>query len=237
MKTPLACLSLVACAFASCDKSAEQTGSGSAAPEKTRTERRESSPMITEKTKPAPRETSAAIANRPIDPPLSHTLDASMIRPAGTLQDDPSWQTLTAEQKMEKFKANGIDRMPKYVSDQILADATKSGEPESQVLFITEQSAAWHHINAFRESTTGIPDHMKAALLERLSAKRGTSWIDMIPEFNEQIAASVVVDEMRAKGIPGMPPDESQDFFIMAIEKYGPDYKAILAAAKQSATK
>jgi len=158
-----------------------------------------------------------------------------MIRPAGTAPDDGSWETLTAEQMLEKFNSNGITNIPRYVSEQILADATSAGTPEDQVRFITEQSAAWHHINGFKESTDGIPEHMKMALLENLSRKHVNSWKDMIPELDEQVAASDKVAELRSKGIPGMTPDESQDFFIHALEKYGPDYKRILSAANQSA--
>ena len=237
MKAQIACLSLAAFAFASCDKSADKTNSDNAPSKNPQVEHRANAPTIAEKIASGRQDAPGANISRPIDPPISHPVDASMIRPSGTLPDDASWQTLTAEQKMEKFKANGIARMPRYVSDLILADATKAGEAENQVVFITEQSAAWHHIDTFKESGTGIPDHMKMALLERLSTKHGTSWIDMIPELDEQIAASVKVDELRANGIPGMSPDESQDFLIKAIEKYGPDYKAILSAANQNARK
>ena len=158
-----------------------------------------------------------------------------MIRPAGISPDDGSWETLTAGQMLETFNSNGIARIPGYVSDQILADATSAGTPEDQVRFITEQSAAWHRINGFKESTDGIPEHMKMALIESLSRKHGNSWKDMIPDLDEQVAASVKVDELRSKGIPGMTPDESQDLIIEALEKYGPDYKRILSIANQSA--
>ncbi len=59
----------------------------------------------------------------------------------------------------------------------------------------------------------------------------------MVPELDEQIAASARVMEFRLKGIPGLSPDESQDLIIEAIEKHGPDYKAILSVIDQSAGK
>jgi hypothetical protein len=173
MKPNFACLSLVAFAFTSCDKSETKPKPDDASSQKPRMETRAEAPAITRKIAPARRESSPAGINQTIDQPLSHPVDASMIRPAGTAPDDASWDTLTAGQKIEKFTSSGIARMPRYASDMILADATKAGEAENQVLFITEQSAAWHHINAFKESDTGMPDHMKMALLERLSRKHG----------------------------------------------------------------
>ena len=56
-----------------------------------------------------------------------------------------------------------------------------------------------------------MPDHMKLVLLEKLSKKHGESWMDMVPEVDEQLAASAKVMELRLNGIPGMSPDESQD--------------------------
>jgi hypothetical protein len=232
MKAQIACLSLAAFAFASCEKSGEKTNSDNTQAKRPQVEHRANAPTIAEKTAPARRHTPDA---NTIAPPASHPVDASMIRPAGTAPDDGSWETLTAEQMLEKFNSNGIYRIPKYVSEQILADATSAGTPEDQVRFITEQSAAWHHINGFKKSTDGIPEHMKMALIESLSKKHGNSWKDMIPELDEQVAASDKVAELRSKGIPGMTPDESQDFFIQALGKYGPDYKRILSIANQSA--
>ena len=237
MKAKLACLSLAACAFASCEKSETKANPDDTSSRKPRMENRAEAPTIAEKPAPARRDAPEANTSRAIDPPISHPVDASMIRPTGTASDDTSWPSLTAEQKIEKFNSSGITRIPKDVSDPILADATNVGSAEDQVRFITEQAAAWHHINGFRESIHAIPDHMKMALLERLSKKHGSSWKDMAPELDEQIAASVKVDALRSEGIPGMSPDESQDFLIKAIEKYGPDYKAILAAANQNANK
>jgi hypothetical protein len=78
---------------------------------------------------------------------------------------------------------------------------------------------------------------MRTALLEKLSMKHGESWKDMVPELDEQVAASARVMELRLKGIPGMSPDESQDLIIHALEKHGSDYKAILSIAEQSAGK
>ena len=138
---------------------------------------------------------------------------------------------------IEKFTSSGIARIPKDVSDKIIADATKTGASEDQVNIITQQAAAWHHINKFKEDATDIPDHMRMALLEKLATKHGDSWINMVPELDEQVAASAKVMELRLKGIPGMSPDESQDLIIKAIEKYGSDYKAILTVAEQSAKK
>lgn len=191
--------------------------------------------MIGEKTAPARHDASDANTANALVPSARHPVDASMIRPVGTAPEDASWETLTAEQMFETFNSNGIARIPSYVSDQILADATSAGPSEDQVRFITEQSAAWHRINGFKESINGIPEHMKKALIENLSRKHGNSWKDMIPELDEQVAASVKVDELRLIGIPGMTPDESQDFLIHALEKHGPDYKRILSIANQSA--
>jgi hypothetical protein len=56
----------------------------------------------------------------------------------------------------------------------------------------------------------------------------------MVPELDEQVAASVRVMEIRLNGIPGMSPDESQDLLIKALETHGPDYKTILSIAGQS---
>jgi hypothetical protein len=159
-----------------------------------------------------------------------------MIRPAGTAPDDTSWEKLPAARKIEMFNSNGISRIPRHVSESILADAARNGAAEDQVSHIANQSAAWHHINAFRENSP-IPDHMRMALLEQLSQKHGSSWIDMMPELNEQVAASAKVDELRTNGIPGMNPDESQDLIILALEEHGPDYKAILSFVEQRAGK
>jgi hypothetical protein len=59
----------------------------------------------------------------------------------------------------------------------------------------------------------------------------------MVPEIEEQIAASRKVMEFRMKGIPGMSADESHDLMIQAIERYGADYKSILSIAEKSAKK
>jgi hypothetical protein len=237
MKAKLTCLSLAAFAFASCDKSGEKANSGNIPSKKPQQEHRANAPTIAEKTAPARPHTPRANTSRAIDPPVSHPVEASMIRPTGTAPDDAAWESLTAEQKLEQFRSRGITRVPKYVSEQILADASSAGTPEDQVRFITEQSAAWHHINKFRESDSAIPEHMKMMLLERISGKHGNSWKDMIPELDEQVAAGAKVDELRANGIPGMTPDESQDFLIHALEKYGPDYKTILSIVQQDAGK
>jgi hypothetical protein len=234
MQTKLACLSLAAFIFASCDKSENKAKPDDTSTIKPRTETRADAPTIAEKIAPVWPDSPAP---KTIDPPLRYPVDASMIRPAGTAPDDASWDALTAEQKISKFTSSGIARMPKDISGKVIADATKTGAPEDQINIITRQAAAWHHINKFKEDAIGIPDHMRTALLEKLATKHGESWIDMVPELDEQVAASIKVSELRGKGIPGLSADESQDIFIHAIEKYGPDYKAILSAAEQSIKK
>jgi hypothetical protein len=232
MKTQLACLSLAALAFTSCDKSGTKTNPDDTSSKEPQLKTRADRPDIAEKPASAPR---AAPAANTIDPPISRPVDVSMIRPAGTTPEDASWETLTAGQKIEKFHSSGIAQMPKDVSDKIITDATNAVTPEEQLQFIIQQSAAWHHINQFKEDTSDIPDHMRMALLERLATKHGESWKDMVPELDEQVAASAQVMKLRMDGIPGMTADESQDFIINALEKYGPDYKTILSVANQSA--
>jgi hypothetical protein len=231
MKIKLTCLSLSVFLFSSCDKSGTAGKPESTSSNKPQIENRAEAPTTAEKP--------AAVANPRItnDPPLSHPVTVEMIRAAGTTADDGSWESLTAEQRIEKFKSSGIAHLPKYVSDKILGDATKADNPEDQVNFIYQQAAAWHHINEFKESINDIPDHMKVTLLERLSKKHGASWKDVTTELDEQVAASVRVMELRLNGIPGMSPDESQDLIISALEKHGPDYKTILTIADQSAKK
>jgi hypothetical protein len=225
------CLTLATCLIASCGKNESKTRPAEASSRKTRTENRVDAPVVARETTPA------ANASSVIDPPISHPVDAMMIRPAGTVSGDTSWDLLTAEQRIEKFKSSGISRVPKDVSDKILAAAAAADSPEQQLLFITGQAAAWHHINNFKESEAGPPQHMKTALLERLAVKHDKSWMDMMPELEEQLAASIKVTEMRVNGIPGMTLDETHDLLMNAIEKYGPDYKTILAIAEQSAGK
>lgn len=238
MQNKLTCLSLAALVFASCDKSETKTKPDDSSSKKPQVENRTAAPTIAEKTKLAlPESPSLNTIPNIIDPPLSHPVDASMIRPAGSGPDDGSWETLTAEQMIEKFNASGIARVPKEISDKILADASIAETADLQFNIITQQAAAWHHVNKFKEDAVGIPDHMRMALLDRLATKHGDSWINMLPELDEQVAASVKVMDLRLNGIPGLSPDESQDLIIKAIEKYGPDYKAILSVAEQSAKK
>lgn len=234
MKTKLACLTLATFVFASCDKSETAAKPDDASSKKPQTENRTAAPAIAEKPAPARPDTPAPNI---IDPPLSHPVTAEMIKPAGTAPDDTSWETLTAEQKIEKFNAKGITRMPKDVSDKLLANATSAGTAEIQVQFITQQAAAWHQINEFKLGVNDIPEHMRMSLLEKLSAKHGNSWRDMVPELEEQMAASRKVMDLRLNGIPGMSADESQDLFIKAMEQYGSDYKTILSVAEQNAKK
>ncbi len=237
MKAKLTCLSLAVFAFASCDKSETTAKPDDTSSKKPQTETRADAPTIAEKPAPTRSDLPDINTGNTIDPPIIHPATAEMIRPAGTAPEDTSWETLTAEQRIEKFTSSGITRMPKNISDKILVDASKAGAPEDQVNIITQLAAAWHHINQFKEDAVGIPDHMRMTLLERLAAKHGDSWMDMVPDLDEQVAASVRVDEFRSNGIPGLSPDESQDIIIKAIEKYGPDYKTILSIAEQSAKK
>jgi hypothetical protein len=237
MEMKLACLSLAAFILASCDKSGTAANPDDTSPEKPRVENRVEAPAGAARTKPRLRDAPDARTGSAIAPPARQPVDASMIRPAGTAPEDSSWETLTAEQRIGNFNSSGIARMPEDISDKILRDATSAGTPEDQVHFITQQAAAWHHINEFKEGINDIPDHMKLALLESLARKHGDSWKDMVPELDEQVAASVRVMELRLKGIPGMSPDESQDLLINAMEKHGSDYKTILSIANQSAGK
>lgn len=237
MKPNFACLSLAAFVFASCDKNETKPKPDDTASKKPRMENRANAPTIAEKLAPARHDSPAAYTSKTIDRPLSHPVDATMIRPVHTAPDDASWETLTAEQRIEKFTSSGIDRVPEDISDKILSDATSAGSPEDQLKLIIQQAAAWHHINELEEDPAGIPNHMKMALLESLSRKHGESWMDMVTELDEQVAASNKVNKLRAQGIPGMSPDESQDFIIIALGKYGPDYKAILSVIDQSTRK
>lgn len=237
MKAKLACLSLAVFVFASCNKSGEKANPDETSSKTPQMENRADAPTIAEKPAHGRSDAPDASTRNTIDPPISHPVDASMIRPAGTAAGDASWERLTAEQRIEKFNSSGIARIPKNISDKILGDASNADTPENQVLFITQQAAAWHHINKFKEDVAGIPEHMRMTLLERLSMKHGASWKDMVPELDEQVAASARVDELRVNGIPGMSPDESQELLINALEKYGPDYKTILSIADQNARK
>lgn len=237
METKLVCLSLAAFVFASCDKSTTKAKPDDTSSNKPRVENRAHAPTIAEKTAPARRDSPAAETQNTIDPPLSHPVTAEMIRPAGSGPDDGSWQTLTAEQRVGKFNSSGIARISKNVSDKILSDATSAGNPEDQLNFITQQAAAWHHITKFQKDATGIPEHMRMALVERLFEKHGDSWKDMVPELNEQVDASARVSELRWKGIPGMSPEESQDLILNLLERHGPDYKTILSIAEQNSKK
>jgi hypothetical protein len=218
MQIKFTILALAACLFASCDKGGKTTESDSPSSKKPQVENRTSAPTNKEKT--------AQAAN---DPTSGNPADTA---PAAASSAPP-----TPEQMIARFKSDGIAGVPKDVADTIIEKATRDKTPEEQVRFITEQSAAWQHINRFTESINNIPDHMKRMLLERLSTKHGDSWKDMAIELDEQVAASAKVDELRAKGISGMTPDESQDFIIQALEKHGPDYKTIVSIADQSAGK
>jgi hypothetical protein len=238
MQNKLTCLSLAALLFASCDKSETKTSPGESSSKKPQVETRAETPAIAEKTTPAPPDSPApsTIPNI-IDPPLSYPVTAEMIRPAGTAPTDAPWETLTPEERIAKFNSSGIARIPKDISDKIIADAAKAETADLKISIISQQAAAWHHINHFKEDSVAIPDHVRMALLEKLMAKHGDAWINMVPELDEQVAASARVDELRANGIPGLSADESQDIIIKAIERYGADYKAILSVAERSAKK
>lgn len=236
MKTQLVCLSITAIALASCDNSQSKATPDDKSTQKPRMETRTETPAMAEKPAPAASDASATNTRNTIPPPLSHTFGAESIRPAGPARDDGPWESLTPEQKIEKFRSSGIARMPKDISDKILANASKVGAPRDQVNRITQEAVAWHRINSFRENSSDrMPDHMKSALLEKLGEKHGHSWLEMVPELEEQVAANIRVDNLRTNGIPGLSRDESEDIIIQAIEKFGPDYKAILSFAEQSA--
>jgi len=236
MQTKLACLSLAALAFASCDKSGTKVTPDDSSSKKPQMETRAGTPTIAEKPAPARHDLPDSSTRKPIDPPIIHPDDASMIRPAGTAPGD-AWDSLTAQQMIDKFNASGIARIPKDISDKILTEASKNGTAEDKVQIITRQAAAWHHINGFKEGVNDMPEHMRLTLLERLATKHGDSWMNMVPELDEQVAASVKVMELRLNGIPGMSPDDSQELLINALEKHGPEYKTILSIANQSAGK
>lgn len=141
------------------------------------------------------------------------------------------------EKMIEKFRSEGITGIPKDVVDAIIRKSEHAENAEEQLSIINDEAAAWRRIDGFKENEIVMPDHMKRSLLEKLSAKHGDAWAEMAFELDEQIAASTKLDELRANGIPGMTPDESQDLIIQALEKHGADYKAILALANQSAKK
>lgn len=215
MKPGFACLSFAAFALVSCDKSREQTQpAGTSTPPKTQVETKAAVPKIT--------------------PPTAPAQNAS---PQGGAPAKQASEPLTAEQTIATYKSNGIPGIPRHISDKILADAAKTESYDDQLNIITQQTAAWRHINTFSESDGPIPEHMRRMLLERLYSKHGDSWINMVPELDEQIAASAKVDQLRANGIPGLSEDESQELIISAMVKYGPDYKAIVAFAEQAAKK
>ena len=237
MKTKITCLSLAAFVFASCDKSPSKAKPDDTSSKDPRMETGAAAPTITEKPAPAPRDSPADNTRRPIDPPLSHPVTAEIIRPAGTAPDDHAWESLTPEQRIEKFNSSGIARMPKAISTKILADASNSAPPQEQLNIITQQAVAWHRINHFMEESHSMPEHMKKALFEKLIAKHSDAWVNMLPELEEQIAASIRVDEFRSKGIPGLTPDETHELMIKAIEDHGCDYKTILSIAEQAAKK
>ncbi len=236
MKTQITCLSFAAFLFASCDKSQSKAKPDDTSSRNPRMETGAAAPTNTEEPAPAQRDSSADNTRRPIDPPLSHPVTAEIIRPAGTGPDDHAWKSFTPEQKIEKFNSSGIARTPKNISDKILANVSKDTPPQDQFNIITQQAASWHRINYFKENHS-MPDHLKAALLEKLVAKHGDSWIDMLPELDEQIAASIRVGEFRLNGIPGLSPDETHELMIKAIEDHGCDYKTILSIAEQAARK
>lgn len=237
MKTLLTCLSLAAFVFASCDKIQRKVNPDDTASKNPRAETGAAVSTITEKPAPAQGDSPADNTRRPIDPPLSHPVTAEIIRPAGIAPDDPSWESLSPEQRIEKFTSSGITRMPKVISAKILADASKSASPRDQFNIITQQAAAWHRINHFMEDSHSMPEHMKTALFAKLVAKHGDEWANMLLDLEEQIATSVRVDEFRLNGIPGLTPDETHELMIKAIEDYGSDYKKILSVAEQAARK
>jgi hypothetical protein len=237
MKAELASLSLAAFLFVSCDKSGTKANPDETSSKIPQQANPAGAPTAAEKAAHTQRDLPGTGIRSAIASPLSHPFSAEMIRTAGTAPEDGAWQALTIEQKIEKFNSSGIAHIPKDVSDKILNDATRAPNPEDQILFITQQAAAWHHLNEFKESINDIPEHMKQTLLERLSKKHGGSWKDMATELDEQVDASVRVMELRLNGIPGMSPDASQDLLIKALEKHGPDYKTILSIADQEAGK
>lgn len=226
MEIKLAYLSLAAFMFASCDKSGNNSDSDSTPSNKSQIENRADAPA----NPPKP-------AHETSDPTTGHPADPATTRPAETAPANGPSDPLTAEQTIAKYKSDGIPGIPRQVSDKILADAAKTESNDDQLNIITRQTTAWRHINTFRENDGPIPEHMRRMLLERLETKHGDSWIDIVPELDEQIAANVKVDQLRANGIPGMSEDESQNLIIDAIGKYGPDYKAILSVAEQAAKK
>lgn len=227
MKTKLTCLVISTVVFTSCKKSGTEAKSEDTALKKPQTENQVVMPKITEK----------VTVRSPIDPPLRHPVTVEMIVPAGVVAGDSSWQAHTAEQMIEKFRASGVARMPKDISDKLIENAASAGDAAVQVQFITQQAAAWHQINEFKIGVNDVPEHMRMDLVEKLFTKHGNSWVDMLPELEEQMAASRKVMEFRLNGIPGMTPDESQEFFIDALYKYGSDYKTVLSIAEQNVKK
>ena len=218
MKVKHACLLLVACLSASCDKSKTTAKAGSISSNTNQVESRDEVPT-----------------NR--ETPAQGAITPSADIPTGTARADASSAPPTPEQMIANFKSDGIAGIPKDVADTILAKSSSAATPEEQVRFITEQSAAWQHIEQFKDSTNGMPDHMRRMLIERLSTKHGDSWKNMANELDEQVAASTKVSELRLKGIPGMTPEETNDLIIGAMEQHGPDYKTILSIAEQSIRK
>lgn len=229
MPNKLICLSLAAIVFTSCDKKETTPNPDNTSPQKPQAETRAYAPKTLENPAPAPSDSSAP---KPGNPP-----DAATIQSAGTAASNDSPEAVTAEQTIAKYKASGIPGLPQHVTEKILANAAMTESYDDQLNIIAQQTSAWRRINTFREGEHPIPEHMRMMLIERLAKKHGDSWINMIPELDEQIAASAKVDELRAKGIPGLSSDESHEIIIKAMEKYGPDYKAILSVANQSAKK
>lgn len=214
-----------ACLVTSCEKSETKTKSADTPAKPARIE----STANASKSRDTPATPAATNAIAPI----SHPVDASMIRPAGTAPDAATWESLTAEEKVRQFTTNGIASIPASISEKIIQDIPPDGTSEDRLRYIAAESAGWHHVNEFKDGSSEIPEHMKAAMIDKLYQKHPKSWTSMASVIDEQTAAAAKVAEYRWKGIPGMSADESQDFIIDAMSKYTADYKTILSVIEK----
>jgi hypothetical protein len=137
--------------------------------------------------------------------------------------------------KIATYQQKGLTGVPKEISEEIVRRARRDTRSWAALDEIDAQSEGYRTVQAFATTDTKMLREERDELVFAVKRQYPNDWAAMAREIHAQTDAWKVIEEWKAKGVPGLKPWESETVLYAVSERYPYDWSAALAdVAEQS---
>ena len=137
--------------------------------------------------------------------------------------------------KIGSYQQKGLSGVPAEISAEIVRRARRDTRSWAALDEIDAQSEGYRTVQAFATTDTPMLREDRDELVFAVKRQHPNDWAAMAREIHAQTDAWKMLEEWKAKGVPGLRPWESDSVLRSVIESNRGDWSAALAAvAKES---